>query len=95
MSVLERGFPAGSRCGVGTSADCAEDVEAGDARRSRGRRQVPVNIRIVVVLPAPFGPRKPNYCPAAAKVMLFTASTVPVALGVLDFVSSSLRRSRG
>ena len=40
--------------------------------------RLPVMIRIVVVLPAPFGPRNPTTCPAAtSKEALSTASVLP------------------
>jgi hypothetical protein len=38
----------------------------------------PVMILMVVVFPAPFGPRKPRICPCSAvKVMLLTATKSP------------------
>jgi hypothetical protein len=42
---------------------------------------MPVTIRIVVVLPAPFGPRKPTISPSSTvNEMPRTASTVPKRL---------------
>ena len=52
-----------------------EDIEAGHVRRARrvgGRKQV--RTRMVVVFPAPFGPRKPTIWPfSTPKEMLSTA----------------------
>jgi len=38
----------------------ADDVEPADARAAAARRSSVARIRIVVVLPAPFGPMKPQ-----------------------------------
>ena len=64
-------------------ADALLDLHAGSpARRSRRRWPCPavggrkqVRTRIVVVFPAPFGPRKPTICPfSTSKEMLSTAT---------------------
>ncbi len=48
---------------IASSNSCA-DVESADRHRPRGRAATrPTSMRIVVVLPAPFGPRNPNTSP--------------------------------